>query len=227
MFKLNTFVVLFLIVGLAVFPVKAEDELPVEIDMQLMSETMTMEQAQSRLQGDIKKYRLKKKEANKAQEALGKLVKEGISVNRACEEVCEAVRTRKRIEEVAEEGNIKRIKTQLAKDDIETQLRKRTEKDIETAVEVIEELIEKGVAVEKARNAVNKTIKEGGDRVQLREMLESDAVREMKQETIRERTRTNEDVEAERTQTENMGESKGPDDSGSQESDSGNKKRKH
>ncbi len=210
MFKFNAFTVLFLVIGLAVLPVKAEeveDELPVDIDMDLISETMTMDQAQARLKDDNKTYRLKEKEADRAQEILEKLVDAGIPVNRAYEEVCEAVRTgkRKRIEEVAEEENIEGIMTRIAKEETETQLRERIEKDIETAVEVLEKLIEKGVPVEKACNAVNKTIKEGRDRVELREMLEPGAVREMmEQETIRERTRTSEDIEAERTRKENM-----------------------
>ncbi len=219
MFKFNAFAVLYLVIGLAVFPVKAEeveDELPVDIDMDLISETMTMDQAQARLKDDNKTYRLKEKEADRAQEILEKLVDAGIPVNRAYEEVCEAVRTgkRKKIEEVAEEKNIERIMTRIAKEETETQLRERIEKDIETAVEVLEKLIEKGVPVEKACNAVNKTIKEGRDRVELREMLEPGAVREMmEQETIRERTRTSEDIEAERTLKENMDKLKDLDDS--------------
>ena len=88
--------------------------------------------------------------------------------------------------------------------------RERAEENLKAAVEVIEELVEKGVSVERARNAVSKAVEEGGDRIRLRQMLDSDAISEMIRETTRERTRTNEDIDAERAQKENMGESKGP-----------------
>ena len=228
--KMNVLMAMCFVAGLGVSPVMAEEALAVEVDVELMSETMTMKQAQSQLQGEIKKYRLKKKEAEKVQEALGKLVKEGVSVNRACEEVSEAVRTkeRKRIGEIAEEGNIKRIKTQLAKEDIESNSKKegRAKADTDAAVEVVEELIGKGVPIEKARDAVNKIISEGGDRVKLKQMLNPDALREMKREVVRERTRTNEDVDAARNQKESMGGSAGSFDDGNKESDSDSGNRK-
>ncbi len=174
--------------GLLAVPALVRAELPVEIDVELLSARMTVEEAKDILRGDLKasETALESRDGQKALEVLDKLAAEGVPVGKAYEVVSEAVKEGGNVEEAASERNIGRLKREAAAEEVadEAETRGRKAEDVAAAVEVLDGLIAEGIPVEKARDVVKEAISEDRSAEELRSMLAGERI-----ERARERAR--------------------------------------
>lgn len=191
MFRLRSFLVIFLMAGLLVMPLRAEEELPVEVDIDLLSESMNLEQAKQEIEQDLEEEGLetgmKNRRGKKALRVLESLVEKGVPVKKAYESVSEAVKKGEDVEDVDSEKNVKALKKEAAKETVEEEAEEKGLKaeDVSVAVEVLDGLIEKGIPVEKARDAVKEAISEDRDPKEIKEMLAQENVERIKEQPDR------------------------------------------
>jgi len=115
MLRFKLLLIAFFLTGILVIPAGAEEELPIEIDVDVLSEKMSLDAARTRLNEDIEAVGLQKRNRIRAMQVLENLVDEGIPVNKAYEVVCDAVRLRKGLDDVDSEENIERLRNELRK----------------------------------------------------------------------------------------------------------------
>ena len=137
-------------------PVYSEDELPVEIDIELIYETMSLKQALNRFKEDADSGRISVAQIDTAGNAMIELTRQGISVNRAFESVQEALRQNRDPMLLTSESRIMNIKKQLIKEELRHQIMKkgRNGRQAETAFRNFERLLNNGASMEAALKSV-------------------------------------------------------------------------
>ncbi len=199
MLKFKLLLITLFLTGVIIMPVGAQEELPIEIDVDVLSEKMSLDAARTRLNEDIEAVGLQNRDRKRAMQVLENLVNEGIPVNKAYEVVCDAVRLRKGLDDVDSEENVERLRNAVKEreekrerirkelvdkkdDDITEEERERIEKRTQSREE---EMIRKE---EKARLREETTESREdfeGIRQETRERLEeTNQIREGKEEEI-------------------------------------------
>ena len=187
-----------LILAISAMGSVAEDALPVEIDIELLRETMTLEEAKERLREvDAADRGLSKSNREQAIAVLEELAEKGIPVETAYNAVVSASEADADVQELSAAKDAEELGAIKARMDVENEAEEKGLKaeDVSAAVEVLEGLIEKGVPVQKAREVVSEAVSEDRDPQALRDMLtDIPAIEEMKEEAQRQERKDKEAV---------------------------------
>ncbi len=197
MINLKNSAVLGLLTGLIAMPAVSLAELPVEVDIDLLTRRMTLEQAGEELRRDAAEEGLDAEAGSRAVEVLGKLSEKGVPVNKAYETVSKAVVKGEDLGGLTEAKNVTALKKEAAQDELEEEGRREDLKaeDVAVAVNVLDDLVEKGIPVEMARDTVKEALKEDTDPRELQKMLMEEYARNLER-----------DIEKGKPDVENIGE---------------------
>ena len=182
--KFLSFVV---VLGLVAAPVFSQDELPVEVDIELLSEALAekldVDEAKAKLADYGKELGLKKRDTKKAAKVMEQLVAQDVSVEKALKVVTVALDKGENVKALARKDSVERIKREeTARGEVEKNADEKGLKaeDVAEAVEVLEGLIEKGIPVEHALSVVREAISKDRDPAELKAMLTDQGAEEMK-----------------------------------------------
>ncbi|MGM0441365.1 MAG: hypothetical protein ACQEQC_02985 [Elusimicrobiota bacterium] len=199
MFKLKNLLVVGLFAGLIAMPAQAQDELPVEVDIDLLSRQMTVEEAGEELARDMNAETLQTKDRKRAKKVLKELAQKGVPVNKAYEAVSKAVKEGEEVEGLAKDENVAGLKKEAAKEEVKEDAEDKSlsAEDVASSVEVLDRLVEEGVPVEQARSVVREAIKGDKNPQKLQQKITERHVNQLKEQ-----------AEKGEPDTENIGEKK-------------------
>ncbi|MBI4656635.1 MAG: hypothetical protein HY746_07810 [Elusimicrobia bacterium] len=162
--KINKYLCFTAILGLIAAPVFSQAELPVEMDIELLSEEpagkFDIEAAKAKLAEYIEKMKIGKEYAEKANDVLEKLVEEGVSTEKACEEIKLALKKGEDVEKLVGEFAFEEAKAELTG---YAEKMKMGKKDTEKAIKILDKLVEEGVSTERALKEVEFALEKGED----------------------------------------------------------------
>ncbi len=186
-FVISVIAGLFIMGGM--FNAFAAEELPVEVNISMLAEEMTLAEAKKELMEDAAEAGLSNRDGKKALEVLEKLIEKGIPVTKAYEAVGFAVENGEDAGSLTDEAKIKEMAAKAAGKEIEAEAENNglTAEEVSVAVETLDGLVEKGVPVEKARDVVKEAISEDRDPEKLKEMLTSEYAEQAKKEYEKEK----------------------------------------
>lgn len=184
MFKVKNLLVVGLFAGLIAMPVQAQDELPVEVDIDLLSQQMTVEEAGEELDRDIDQEAVEAKDRKRAKEVLKELAQKGVPVNKAYESVSKAVKEGEEVEGLAKDENVAGLKKEAAKEEVKEDAEDKglSAEDVASSVEVLNRLVEEGVPVKQARSVVKEAIKGDSNPQKLQQRLTEEHVNQLKEQ---------------------------------------------